>query len=368
VRRDGELMVDEPTGLGWSGSDLARVGLRELRGLYTSADFGALEDQKVFRESWSLVASVEQVAPGRYVAVTAAGAPIVLWRDAAGVCRAFHNLCRHRGIRLVAGEGPVGRFVTCPYHQWTFNLDGELVRIPQPDQFPGADPATLGLRAVPVVEWHGMIFVCPSSEPPDFLREVRLLSDRLANHLNLPLREVARVEYTVECNWKLLVENHVDIYHLWYLHQRSLADYQHASFDWRWDGPAWWSWEPRKDPACAGPGLDGLSDEERCGIGAHLLFPNLMMVTTGGYLATYDARPLGPTRTAMTLRVRSTPDADGDRLVGSIRRFLAEDVEACEAMQVAIGSPFFQVGPTAARHEQPVRILHSLLRSKVMAP
>ncbi len=110
---------------------------------------------------------------------------------------------------------------------------------------------------------------------------MRLLSDRLANHLNLPLAEVARVEYTVECNWKLLVENHVDVYHLWYLHQRSLADYQHASFDWRWDGPAWWSWEPLKDASSAGPGLDGLSDEERHGIGAHLLFPNLMIVTTG---------------------------------------------------------------------------------------
>ena len=76
---------------------------------------------------------------GRFLGITSpcrfAGAPVVLWRDAAGVCRGFHNLCRHRGIRLVEGEGPIGRFVTCPYHQWTFNLDGELVRIPQPDQF-----------------------------------------------------------------------------------------------------------------------------------------------------------------------------------------------------------------------------------------
>jgi phenylpropionate dioxygenase-like ring-hydroxylating dioxygenase large terminal subunit len=363
-----KLKLDEPTGLGWTEADLARVGLTELGGLYTSADFGALEDQKVFRESWCLVASVEQVRPGRYVAASVAGAPIVLWRDAAGVCRGFHNLCRHRGVRLVDGEGPIGRFVICPYHQWTFNLDGQLVRIPQPDQFPDTDPAALGLRSVPVVEWHGMIFACLASEPPDFVREVRLLSGRLANYLNRPLAEVARVEYTVECNWKLLVENHVDVYHLWYLHQRSLADYQHASFDWRWDGPAWWSWEPLKDASCAGPGLDGLNDHERRGIGAHLLFPNLMIVTTGEQLATYDARPLGPTRTAITLRVRSTPGADGDGLVASIHDFLAEDVEVCEAMQVAAGSPFFEIGPTAARHEEPVRILHSLLRSRVMGP
>ena len=363
---DGALTREPLTSLGWSESDLAGVGLSELRELYTSAAFCALEDRKVFWECWSLVASAEQVVPGRYVAVQVGGAPVALWRDSAGTCRAFHNLCRHRGIPLLEGDGPVGRFVTCPYHQWTYNLDGELVRIPQPDQFPGADPASLGLRHVPVVEWHGMIFVCPSSGPPDFDQEVRLLSDRLAHHLDLPLVEVARAEYTVACNWKLLVENHVDVYHLWYLHQRSLAAYQHLSFDWQWEGSSWWSTEPLKDPSSAGPGLDRLSDGERYGIGAHLLFPNLMMVTTGDYLATYDARPLGPTRTAMTLRVRSTPDADGEGLVQSIRSFLAEDVKACEAMQVATGSPFFQIGPTAARHEHPVRILHSLLRSKVL--
>jgi len=361
------LKVQQAAGLGWSEADLARAGVAEMRELYTSANFLALERQKLFWEAWTLVASSEQLPPDRYTTVTVAGAAIALWRDSHGACRAFHNLCRHRGIPLVEGESSLGRYITCPYHQWTYNLDGALVRIPQPDQFPDADPSSLGLRPVPVVEWHGMIFVCLSSDPPDFDREMRLLSDELASYLALPLVEVARADYTVACNWKLLVENHVDVYHLGYLHQRSLAAYQHASFRWRWDGATWWSWEPLKDPAAAGPGLGGLSDDERCGIGAHLLFPNLMLVTTGDYLATYDARPVGPDRTAMTLRIRSTPGADGPALVASVRTFLAEDVKACEAMQVATGSPFFQVGPTAASHEEPVRTFHSLIRSRVLA-
>jgi Rieske 2Fe-2S family protein len=291
---------------------------------------------------------------------------VVVWRGDDGACRAFVNLCRHRGIPLLEGEGPIGRFVTCPYHQWTFDRGGDLVRVPQPEQFPDVDPSALGLVPLPVVEWHGMVFVCPSGDPPDFFGEMQPLASRIGGHLALPLVEVARVGYRVACNWKMLVENHVDVYHLWYLHQRSLAAYRHTAFEWEWDGDTWWSLEPLKDPAGAPPGLAGLSERERCGIGAHLLFPNLMVVTTGDYLATYDARPAGPACTDVTLRVRSTPDADADGLVASIRSFLAEDIAACEAMQTAAASPYFVVGPTAAGHEKPVRTFHSLLRTRVL--
>jgi Rieske 2Fe-2S family protein len=363
------LTVSTTTALGWSAADLEAAGLGSFSDLYTSEAFAALESRTVFSRSWTLVASAEQIGPGRYRAVVVGGAPMVLWRDSEGICLAFHNLCRHRGMPLLEGEGRLGRFVSCPYHQWSFDLSGALVRVPQPDQFPDVDLASLGLRPAPVVEWHGMIFVCPSTDPPDFANHTAFLAQRLDGHLSLPLVEVARVDYTVDCNWKLLVENHVDVYHLWYLHQRSLAAYRHTAFKWDWDGEAWWSLEPLKDPALAPAvpgGSTGLADERRFGIGAHLLFPNLMLVTTGEYLATYDARPLGPGRTEMTLRIRSSPGCDGGRLVRSMRSFLAEDMKACESMQRATGSPFYQVGPTAIRHEQPVRIFHSLLRAKVL--
>jgi phenylpropionate dioxygenase-like ring-hydroxylating dioxygenase large terminal subunit len=362
------LNVQQTVGFGWSAADLARAGLTEIREMYTSPIFSALEQRRLFWESWSLIASSEHLPPRRYLAVTVAGAPIAVWRDGQGVCRAVHNLCRHRGIPLLEGEGDLGKFITCPYHHWSYNLDGDLIRVPQPDQFPDIEMSELGLQPVPVVEWHGMIFVCPSSDPPDFHRQMELLTVQLGSHLALPLVEVARVDYTVNCNWKLLVENHVDVYHLGYLHQRSLAAYRHPSFEWRWEGPTWWSWEPLKDRSAARPGLGGLTADGREGIGAHLLFPNLMIVTTGDYLATYDARPVGPDRTAMTLRIRSSPGADEEELVASVRAFLAEDVKACDALQTAIGSPLFQIGPTAAHHEEPVRIFHSLLRSRVLAP
>ena len=131
---------------------------------------------------------------------------------------------------------------------------------------------------------------------------------------------MARVDYTVDCNWKLLVENHVDVYHLWYLHQRSLAAYRHPPSN-GIGRDAWWSLEPLKDPARPpGRAVGGLADEERFGIGAHLLFPNLMLVTTGEYLATYDARPVAPGRTEMTLRIRSTPGSTPTETSGPFGR------------------------------------------------
>jgi phenylpropionate dioxygenase-like ring-hydroxylating dioxygenase large terminal subunit len=174
---------------------------------------------------------------------------------------------------------------------------------------------------------------------------------------------VAVVRYEAACNWKLLVENHIDVYHLWYLHARSLAAYDHRKFRWESLGDNWWSLEPKKKPAGPG-GLPWVSEDMRHHIGAFLLFPNLMLVTTDEYFATYDATPVAPDRTVLTLRVRSNVNADADALVASIRSFMAEDVAACERMQQGAASPTFGVGALASTHEEPIRRFHaSLLRA-----
>jgi choline monooxygenase len=193
------------------------------------------------------------------------------------------------------------------------------------------------------------------------------LDDRLDHFLSGPLREVAHVTYEAACNWKLLVENHIDVYHLWYLHARSLAAYEHRSFQWESLGDNWWSLEPLKDPTSVSGGFGWIGEEMRHRIGAYLLFPNLMLVTTDDYFATYDAAPISPGRTLLTLRVRGTDESDPDGLVESIRSFMAEDVGACERMQDAATSLQFGVGPTAITHEEPIRRFHASLR-RAMQP
>ncbi len=125
--------------------------------------------------------------------------------------------------------------------------------------------------------------------------------------------------------------------------------------------------EPLRDPTTAPPGLPWLTERERHSIGAHLLFPNLMMVTTGEYFATYDAVPVSPSRTRLTLRVRAEAGADADHLVAAIRSFLSEDLEACRRLQLAASSDAFDYGPMASSHEEPVRRFHAGLRRALLA-
>ncbi|HWD24153.1 MAG TPA: aromatic ring-hydroxylating dioxygenase subunit alpha [Acidimicrobiales bacterium] len=341
------------------------IGVRAFRDWYRSHAVLDAERERLFVRSWALVGTSEGLAtPGQYMTPDVAGVPLLVIRDDEGSLRAFHNLCRHRGIPIIAGSGMSGRFLTCPYHQWSYRRDGSLAVVPQQDsEFPGIDLAALGLVPASVDEWAGMVFVRVAGGGPSLHEAFAGIDDRLKGFTDQSLVEVASVTYEAACNWKMIVENHVDVYHLWYLHQHSLGHLDHQRFDWEALEANWWSQEPHKRPEEAPSGLFGLSEIDAGTIGAHLLFPNTMIVTCGAYLATYDAVPIAPDRTRLTLRIRSTPGADGAPLVASVRAFLSEDLAACEQLQIATGSPAFSFGATALTHEEPVRRFHSALRS-----
>jgi phenylpropionate dioxygenase-like ring-hydroxylating dioxygenase large terminal subunit len=278
-------------------------------------------------------------------------------------------LCRHRGLPLAEGSGSCGQFLTCKYHQWSYALDGTLRRIPQADiQFPDVDKAAWGLQPARAEIWHGMVFANPDPLAASLRSTLGFLADRLEGFLSGPLTEVARVEYIARCNWKLLVENHIDVYHLWYVHSRSLSTYDHRRFEWDLADANWWSYEPLRERASADQPLDWISHAERHGIGAHLMFPNLMMVTTGAYFATYDAAPITPDTTKLTLRIRSTPVANGPSLVESVRSFLAEDLAICELLQQGVTSSRFSPGPLACSHEAPILAFHRALAARFGPP
>ena len=354
--------------LGYTDAARRAMGVDTVGGLYTNASVLAFERSHLFTRAWSVVADSEELAsPGSYVTVKVQNVPLVIVRDQEMLLRAFHNVCRHRGITLLEGSGTLGRFMTCPYHQWSYALDGTLARVPQPDQFPDLLSCGLGLHPAQVEEWHGMVFVNPSTEAPALTAAMAGLDQRLDGFLSGPLRQVAKVEYEASCTWKLLVENHIDVYHLWYLHARSLAAYDHRSFAWESLGDNWWSLEPLKDPSASSAGFDWIPQEMQHRIGAYLFFPNLMLVTTDEYFATYDAQPIGPGSTRLTLRVRAGESANGDSLVTSIRSFLSEDVVACERLQSGALSPHFDVGPIAKSHEAPIMRFHESLRRSMSA-
>src|SRR5690242_19141665 len=123
---------------------------------YWSEEWFAQEQDSIFTHTWHLVASVDELAePGCFVTYTAGRDPLVILRDLDGELRAFHNLCRHRGMPVAEGCGQQTTGLVCPYHFWNFGLDGSLRKVPQPEQFPDLDLAKWGLLPASVATWAG---------------------------------------------------------------------------------------------------------------------------------------------------------------------------------------------------------------------
>jgi Rieske 2Fe-2S family protein len=330
---------------------------------YRGAAWFERERASLFTDRWSLVADAAQLAePGAFVAVAVGDAPLLVVRGEDGELRARHNLCRHRGMALLEGEGRCERAITCFYHQWRYGLDGALKVVPQrKDQFPDLDLDDWGLLPASVGVWEGMVFAHPDPAAPPLESFVAGLAANMGSHRPGQLVQVARLDLEAACNWKLFVENHIDVYHLWYLHERSLGDYDHTRFEHTTQGRDWYSYEPLRIDDVAGAALTSgttaiahLSPRDRMGLGAHLLFPSLMVATAAEFFATYQATPLAPDRTRIELRIRAEADADPDALVAATRSFIEEDIVACERVQLATASPAFAVGPLALDHEAPI--------------
>jgi Rieske 2Fe-2S family protein len=189
------------------------------------------------------------------------------------------------------------------------------------------------------------------------------------------LKQVATARVEARCNWKLFVENHVDVYHLWYLHNVSLGDFDHTRFEYQHVGPNWASYEPSKHgnlaPAALSRSTEAIShltERDRLGLGAHLVFPNLMMATAAEFFATYVAEPIAPDRTVIDLRVRAEPGAEAEALLDAVESFIREDIRACERVQEAIGSPVFAVGPLARDLEHPITMFHDHVLAAIGEP
>jgi choline monooxygenase len=192
---------------------------------YTHEEFLALENARLFRRFWTFVGFAHEMErAGDVVPVTVAGKPVLLVRNEDGDITAFHNVCRHRCAILVDEPTNVGRFVRCPYHTWAYNLNGELRSTPHfggpnrhvPDGF---DPAQHGLKPVRSVTWHDWVFVDLSGEAPDFDDYVAPLAERLSDLDLDAATPIVTIDFCeVLTNWKFLMENFIEPYHVQFVH------------------------------------------------------------------------------------------------------------------------------------------------------
>jgi len=179
---------------------------------YTDPDFYKLDLENIFYRDWLFVGhDCELPKTGSYMTVQVGAYPVVIVRDAQGGIRAFHNSCRHRGSRICSAEKGTAAKLVCPYHQWTYELDGRLLFARQVG--PDFKPAEYGLKQVHCENVAGYIYVCLADEAPDFNGFRNLVEPYLAPH-NIKEAKVAFESSIIEKgNWKLVWENNRECYH-----------------------------------------------------------------------------------------------------------------------------------------------------------
>ncbi|MEM1434551.1 MAG: aromatic ring-hydroxylating dioxygenase subunit alpha [Pseudomonadota bacterium] len=335
---------------------------------YFEQDWFRREQRQLFRRSWNFVCETRDLAsPGAFVTADVGGSPVVVVRGEDQVLRAFHNVCRHRGARLLDERGQCSALI-CPYHRWQYGLDGQLTNVPQQaEQLPLLDRDRWGLLPVAVAEWLGLVFVNPDGAAPAFETWIAGMPTFVADYEPARLEVLTEGVFEFAANWKFYVENHVDWYHLWYTHPQTLRMWDHHEGQMHQTGAHWVSFEPPRSghPAMTPELLPiaGLQERQRQN-GAHLLFPNLTLFTGATYFATGLVTPLAPDRTQMRFRAliepgqTKTPELAQNMLRAFQEITEIEDAGMTERLQAAVQSDAFAVGPMTLGHEAPIARFH----------
>ena len=182
---------------------------------YRSPELYQAERREIFARSWLLVGHTSQLRePGDYVSMTIAGEPIAVVRGKDGELRAFSNVCRHRAARVLDGAGNCGKAMRCPYHGWTYGLDGQLLAIPEKTGFPGFDKDANGLWPLSVGVASGFVFASLSPEPPPLAEYLGPFEEWLAPYRPERLVKNAEAKDILPINWKNSIDNYLEGYHI----------------------------------------------------------------------------------------------------------------------------------------------------------
>jgi choline monooxygenase len=334
---------------------------------YLAPEFLRQERRRVFLRSWQAVGRLDQVAAvGDYFTGVIVNEPYVVLRDSDGNLRAFFNVCRHHATRVAAGEGRVESLV-CPYHGWTYGLDGRLRKAPRMAGVRDFDRERFGLRPMTVDSYGPLVFIHPEPDPPPLRDQLRGLDGNLSESDLAGLRFFTRREYRLRCNWKVYIDNYLDGgYHVPVLH-RGLAS-QLAI-----DGYRTELFERLSIQSCAAaaePAPDSRGDfADRIGSRAvyAFLYPNFMLNRYGPILDTNRVVPLSPDETLVVFDYYFR-DTEGEPARRFIDRSLAasqtvqeEDIGICEAVQEGLASSAYDRGVYAPRVETAMYHFHRLL-------
>jgi choline monooxygenase len=190
-----------------------------------------LELEKIFRRDWICLGRLAEIpAPGDYLCRDIAASPVIVVRQKDGSVKALANICAHRATRLLECDGHVSR-ISCPYHSWTYAIDGQLIGAPFMQDTPGFDIARYRLKELACDTWEGFIYVSLDANAQSLATRLGALTDLVGDFRMADYVPVFSQVDTWDANWKCLVENYMDAYHIHRVHKNSFGKYG-ASEDW----------------------------------------------------------------------------------------------------------------------------------------
>jgi Rieske 2Fe-2S family protein len=355
------------------------------RAAYVSEAVLAWELEHLFAGQWTCLGWAGDLArPGSQRAVRVGPTGVLLVRGGDGVLRAFANLCRHRGHELLglasaaAGGPAVGatgtpagtvarRSIVCPYHAWSYTLEGSLRAAPGFRDLPGFDPAEWGLVPLPLEVWHGLLFVNATGDAPPLAEQLGELGDLVAPYRLADLVPGGEHAYLLAANWKVVCENYHECYHCPLIHPElcrvtppdSGRNYSERAGAW-----VGGSMDLRDhaetmsaDGRSLGAPIAGLDGEQLRTVLYLGVLPNLLLSLHPDYVMTHLLEPLGPASTRVTCTWYFPREA-AERLGFDPSYATAfwdttnrQDWAACESVQRGLASPHFRPGPMAPNED-----------------
>jgi choline monooxygenase len=195
---------------------------------YTSPEFYQREVERIWRKTWNFIGSADQIRNnGDYFTLNFAGVPTIVLRDHDGKIRAFANTCRHRGSELLEGKGNC-KLIVCPYHSWTYDLNGNLRGTPEMDKTLNFNKTDYGLTPISIDTWGNFLFINFDKNPEPLKKHLGDLPEKLAPYRLENMALVRRKAFEMDCNWKLFVENAKESYHIGTVHRATINQYASA--------------------------------------------------------------------------------------------------------------------------------------------
>lgn len=284
---------------------------------------------------------------GDYIARDAAQTPLIVLRGKDGKARAFKNACRHRGTQIVEGKGCAGAFV-CPYHGWSYGLDGALLGIPHEDGFPNFDKLANGLAEVTVIEKNGIIFIVQQDPNENQAQAVKLL-DGLPQVLKDDQIIFSETELIVEANWKLHLESFLEGYHIKPAHKNTFFPFGYDNLNViEFCGPHARVTFPFQRIETLSDAKDNNIDvSDKLTYVTHM-FPNVILAELSHHRTLGVLEPLSVNRTKITSyhMTKSTDEAGKDKALEAAKRDMAfvnetgqqEDIALVTAIQRSLNS------------------------------